>query len=109
MLASTWLILLGAAAILIGILVWRWTARHDLKDAAIDSAWTLLRGKRTAENPTAIEAKLRDIQASPTLAGKATRTAGTVLAHVLAQAMGVASLVLILAGIALVVAGALGR
>ena len=35
---------------------WR-VSRYDLKDAAIDSAWTLARGRRTAENPTALEAK----------------------------------------------------
>jgi len=96
--ASAWLMLIGAAAILAGVLVRRWTARYDLKDAAIDSAWTLLRGKRTAQNPTAIEAKLRDIQSQPTLTRKATKTASTAIGHVLAQPMGPASLVLILAG-----------
>lgn len=59
MLPNARLMLAGATAILIGILI-RWRAsRYDLEDAAIDSAWTLLRGKRTAENPTAIEAKLQ--------------------------------------------------
>ena len=60
--AKFWLMASGAALILIGVLI-RWkTARYDLKDAAIDSAWTLARGRRTAENPTALEAKFNEIR-----------------------------------------------
>jgi hypothetical protein len=56
----------GAVLILIGVFLrWR-TARYDLKDAAINSAWTLIRRKRSADNPTAIEAKFNDITAAPT-------------------------------------------
>ena len=61
-----WLMASGTALILIGVLIrWR-TARYDLKDAAIDSAWTLARGRRTAENPTALEAKFNEIRSQPT-------------------------------------------
>lgn len=102
---NAWLMLVGAAAILIGVLLRRWAGRHDLKDAAMDSAWTLLRGRRSAQNPTEIEAKLRDIQAQPTWTGKATRTAGTAIGHVVAQVVGLVALVLILAGLALAAVG----
>jgi hypothetical protein len=44
-----------------------------------------------------------------TLMRKATKTAATAIAHVLAQAIGLLSLALIFAGIFLVVAGALWR
>ena len=100
-----WLMLAGAIAVLAGILIRRWAARYDLKDAAVDSAWTLLRGRRTAENPTAIEAKLRDIQSQPTWTGMATRTAGTAAGHVLAQIGQIVALVLLVAGVVLVGAG----
>ena len=51
MTAQTWIMLAGAALVLIGILIrWR-TARYDLKDAAIESAWTLARGRRPAPSP----------------------------------------------------------
>jgi hypothetical protein len=64
---SSWLMLSGAALVLVGFAI-RWkVSAYDLKDAAIDSAWTLARGKRTAENPTALEAKYRDIQDQPNL------------------------------------------
>jgi hypothetical protein len=103
--SNAWLIVAGAVFIAAGILLRRWSAQRDLKGAAIDSAWSIALGRRTADNPTAIEAKLRDIQAQPTWTGKATRTAGTAVAHLLAQAAAVAALVLILAGLALAAAG----
>jgi len=97
-----WLIGCGAALILLAMLIrWR-TARYDLKDAAFDSAWTVLRGRRTPDNPTALEGKFNDIRAQPTWTGRATRTAGTVAGHFIAQALGVAALVSALAGAALI-------
>jgi hypothetical protein len=103
--SGRWLMLAGAVLVLAGIVARRWASRYDLKDAALDSAWTLLRGRRTAENPTAIEAKLRDVQSQPTWTGKATRVAGTGVAHMLAQAGQVVALGLILVGLALAAAG----
>ena len=106
---SSWLMLSGAILVLIGFAL-RWkVSAYDLKDAAIDSAWTLARGKRTAENPTALEAKYRDIHSQPTWAGRATKTAGTVAGHFIAQVLSVAALVMMLAGFALGVAGYLWR
>jgi hypothetical protein len=104
-----WLMFAGACLVLAGILLRRWAARYDLKDAAIDSAWTLLRGRRTAQNPTALEAKLEDIQSQPTWTGKATRAAGTGIAHILAQVGQAVALGLILVGLALVAAGFIFR
>ena len=69
------------------------------------SSRTLLRGRRTAGSPTAIESKLRDIQSQPTWTGKATKAAGTGATHMLAQAGQVVALGLILVGLALAAAG----
>lgn len=102
---SSWLMLSGAILVLIGFVI-RWkVSAYDLKDAALDSAWTLARGKRTADNPTALEAKYQDIQKQPTWTGKATRTAGTVAGHFIAQALSVAALIMMLVGLVLGVAG----
>jgi hypothetical protein len=103
--AKAWLLLSGAALVLIGVLIRWWSSRYDLKDAAIDSAWTLARGRRTAENPTALESKLDNITSQPTWTGKATRAAGTAAGHVMAQILGVIALVLMLIGLGLAVAG----
>jgi hypothetical protein len=99
----------GACLVLAGILLRRWASRYDLKDAAFDAAWTLLRGRRTTENPTALEAKLKDIQSEPTWTGKTTKAAGTGIAHMLAQVGQVAALGMILVGLALVAAGFIWR
>jgi hypothetical protein len=100
-----WLISSGVVLILAGLLIrWR-TARYDLKDAAIDSAWTWVRGRRTAENPTALEIKLNEIRSQRTWRGKAARAAGTAAGHFAAQVLSVVALVLLLAGVALAVLG----
>lgn len=101
--------LVGAGVVLAGILMRRWAAQYDLKEAALDSAWTVLRGRRTAEKPTALEAKLTDIQAQPTWTGKAGRAAGTAVAHGLAQVGQVMALTLILVGLGLLAAGFIWR
>jgi hypothetical protein len=99
--AKGWLMLAGAALVLTGLLIrWR-VARYDLKDAAIDSAWTLARGRRTPDNPTALEVKIEAIRSRPTWFGKATGAAGTVAGHFVAQVLGTAALIMILAGLAL--------
>jgi hypothetical protein len=101
--------LAGGIAVLVGILIKRWAARYDLKDAAIDSAWTLARGKRTAENPTAIEDKLDEIRSQPTWTGKATRTATMAAGHAVAQIAQTVALVLMLIGVAMAGAGYIWR
>jgi hypothetical protein len=104
-----WLAACGAALVLMGLLIrWR-TARYDLKDAAIDSAWTLARGRRTAENPTELENKFNDIRSQPTWTGKATKAAGTAAGHFIAQVLGVVALVLMAAGVALAILGYVWR
>jgi hypothetical protein len=95
----------GAALILVGWMLRRWASKYDLKEAAFDSAWTTVRGKRSAENPTALEEKLRDINAASTVTGKATRAAGTVAGHFAAQVAGLGGLLSLLAGMAMIAAG----
>lgn len=99
------LLIAGVAVLLLGFLLWRRMSRYDLKGAAIDSAWQLARGRRTAENPTPIEAKLRDIGSAATVTGKARRAASTVIGHFVAQVLSLVALVMMLAGAALVAAG----
>jgi hypothetical protein len=100
-----WLVAAGAGLIVFGILIRWWTGRYDLKDAAIDSAWTIARGRRTAENPTALEEKFNDIRSQPTWRGVAVRAAGTAAGHFAAQVLGVVALVLVFSGFALAVLG----
>ena len=96
-----WIFVGGGALVLIGaVVLWR-TSDWDLKGAAIESLWTLLRRKRTAENLTALEKRLREIAAEATLSRKARRTAITAGRHFVAQAAGVAAIAMIAIGVIL--------
>lgn len=104
-----WLVLSGLLLIVLGAVIrWR-TARYDLKDAAIDSAWTLARGKRTTENPTELENKFNEIRNQPTWAGRATKAAGTAAGHFISQVLAVVAVVLAVAGLALIAVGTFWR
>jgi hypothetical protein len=96
-----WLAIWGGGLVLTAILTWWRTARYDIKGAAVDSAWQVARGKRTADNPTAIEMMANEIGAEATVVGKAKRTAFTVAGHFLAQALSLVALILLLIGIVL--------
>lgn len=102
---NTWLLIWGGGFIAAGMAISWWTSRYDLKGAAIESAWQLARGRRTAENPTALEAKLNEIGAEATVSGKARRTVRTVAGHFFAQIMGLVAIVMMLGGAALALAG----
>jgi len=103
--AESWMLLAGAALILLGLVIrWR-TSRYDLNDAVIGSAWQAARGKRSAENPTEVEKRLKDITSRSTAAGKVTSAASTVIGHFFAQVMGVAALLMMLAGAGLIAGG----
>ncbi len=104
-----WLVLSGLLLIVLGAVIrWR-TARYDLKDAAIDSAWTLARGKRTAENPTELENKFNEIRNQPNWTGRATKAAGTAAGHFISQVLAVVAVVLAVAGLALIAVGTFWR
>jgi len=102
---NAWLLISGGGLILLGYLIRRWSSGYDLNDAVLGSAWQAARGRRTADNPTEIEQKLREIQAEASVVGKARRTAHTVAGHFVAQVMGLVALVMLLAGAVLIAAG----
>jgi hypothetical protein len=93
-----WLAVWGGGLVLTALLIWWRTGRYDIKGAAVDSVWQIARGKRTADNPTAIEVMAGEIGAEATVAGKAKRTAFTVAAHFIAQALSVVATLMLLIG-----------
>jgi hypothetical protein len=100
-----WMMIAGALLILVGFLLQRRAARHDLKEAVLESAWHAARGRRTSDNPTEVERRLNDIVSQPTSAGKVTAAASTVVGHFVAQVVSLISIVMMLAGAALAAAG----
>lgn len=104
MTAEHTLALWGAGLVLVGMIVRWWSARYDLNEAVLDSAWQTARGKRTSENPTEVEKRLKEITSQSGAAGKVTAAASTVIGHLVAQVLGLVSILMILAGGGLIAA-----
>jgi len=103
--ANAWMMIWGAGLALLAVLImWR-MSRYDLQGAAFDSAWQLARGKRTAETPTALEEKYREIAGEASVTGKARRAAGTVIGHFAAKVASLVAMLMLLAGAGLIAAG----
>jgi len=100
-----WLMVWGGGLVLLAIIIWWRTSRYDIKGAAVDSVWQLARGRRTVDNPTAIEAMAHNIGAAPTVTGKAKRTVFTVIGHFIAQLLSIAALIMLVVGVVLLVVG----
>lgn len=96
-----WLFIWGGALVLTALLIWWRTGRYDIRGAAVESVWQVARGKRSADNPTPIEAMASEIGAEATAYGKARRTALTVAAHFIAQVLSLVAVFLLLIGIVL--------
>lgn len=102
---NEWMMIWGAGLALVAVLVmWR-VSRYDLAGAAFDSAWQVARGKRSAENPTALEEKYNEIAGEASVTGKATRAAGTVIGHFAAKVANLIAILMLLAGAALIALG----
>lgn len=105
LIANAWLFLSGAALLVLGWVIRGRTARYDLKGAAINAAMDVARGRRSAGNPTEIERKLQDIASRQSSAGKVTAAASTVVGHFAAQFFGIAAIIMMLVGAALIALG----
>ncbi len=103
--ANEWMMIWGAILGLVAVLImWR-VSRYDLAGAAFDSAWQVARGKRSAENPTALDEKYREIANEASVTGKARRAAGTVLGHFIAKVLNVVAMLMLLGGAILIALG----
>ncbi|MBN8913001.1 MAG: hypothetical protein J0H65_13300 [Rhizobiales bacterium] len=102
---NEWMMIWGAGIALLAILImWR-ISRYDLAGAAFDSAWQVARGKRSAENPTALEEKYNEIAREASVTGKARRAAGTVIGHFAAKVLNLIAMLMLLGGGVLVALG----
>jgi hypothetical protein len=97
-----WMMIWGAGiALLAVVIMWR-ISRYDLAGAAFDSAWQVARGKRSAENPTALEEKYNEIARETSVTGKARRAASTVIGHFAAKAANLLAMIMLLVGAVLI-------
>ena len=99
---TTWTMIGGSGLALLGaFILWR-TSDWDLKRRGPRQRLDAAAAQRTAENPTELEKRLSEITAEATLGRRARRTAVTVGRHFLAPALGLAGLLLMAVGVALV-------
>jgi hypothetical protein len=102
---NEWAMAVGGVMALLAIVIFWTTSKYDLKGAAMESAWQAARGRRSADNPTALDDKWNAIRNEATVVGKARRTAGTVAGHFIAQVLSVVATFLLLLGIVVAAIG----
>ncbi len=91
--------------ILFGMLLRRWAGQSDLVGSLTDSAWQVARGKRSRGQLTDIEERIAGITSATTTGGKIRRATGSIIGHMLSATVALIGLFLILAGLAMAVAG----
>ncbi len=95
------LLVFGLIAVVIGLLMYRWAGRHDLKGAAIDAAWQVAKSRGKSAITPALQAELDAFKARPSTIDRTKQAAGLAARHFIAQAVSIISYVLILGGLVL--------
>jgi hypothetical protein len=103
----------GLAALVIGFLLRRGAARHDLKGALAGGvkhvALDAVRHGKDGHKSNPLAAKLHEVAAHGSHSGKAKAVAGIAARHFVAQVVSIAGLVAILGGLAATAAGIFWR
>ena len=99
------LLVAGLIAFAIGVLLWRWAGRHDIKGLAVDAAWQAAKSRgKTAMTPE-IHEKLDALKSAGSTFGKGKQVAEMAARHFVAQAVSIVSYVAMAAGVGLAAAG----
>jgi hypothetical protein len=103
----------GIVALVLGFLLRRWAARHDLKGALAGgvkhAAVNAVRHGKDGHGSNPLAAKLHEVAAHGSHTGKAKAVAGMAARHFVAQVASIAGLVAILGGLAATAAGIFWR
>ena len=94
----------GTALLLLGVMLWRWASRHDLKGLAIEAAWQVAKNRGDPNTETELGNRIKTLQADSSNAGRAKTAAGYAARHVVAQIASLAGIVAMLGGAALTAA-----
>lgn len=100
--AHPYLLAAGGVLIILGLLMWRWSGRHDLKGLAMDAVWQIVRNKGNLATRTEIRDRLKALEAEQSNLARARAVAGHATRHLLAQVVGWVGFVVLLAGLAAV-------
>lgn len=94
------LLFAGAIALVIGYLLRRWAGRHDLQGKATDAVWKSVRTRDTGAITGELKRQVDEISGAGSRVQQAKMVGGMAARHFLAQIVGLAGLLAIVAGIA---------
>ena len=92
----------GAALIVLGILLFRWASRYDLKGLALDTAWQVAKNRGRVDTETDLGNRLKELQAERSNMRRAGMVAGHATRHFVAQVANIAALICFALGAVLV-------
>ncbi len=102
---SPGLLIAAIVALVIGVLLKRWSSRNSMTslmaDSAKSAAFAAVRSGKVPQMPAELGAKIADFQAEKTNVGRAKKAAGYGFRHFLAQIFGLVGLIAILGGLML--------
>lgn len=99
-----WLLGGGGLLLVIGLSLWRWASRHDLKGLAVDAAWQVAKNKGNLAVETELGNRLKDLQDDGSNVSRAKKAVGYGVRHVMAQVASIAGMIGMLAGAAMIAA-----
>ena len=99
---SPFLLGIGAALLVLGMLLWRWAARHriNLRGAAMSSAYAAVKGGTMPTLPEELKTQFDKVAAAKGNTARAKVVGGSVFRHVLARVVNRAALGSLGAGVA---------
>ncbi len=97
---SPLLLTIGIAACWLGVVLWRWAARHriDLKGAAISSAYAAAKGRTAPALPGQLKSQFDAVNAETSNIGRAKVVGGSLARHFIAKVVTLSSLASLVAG-----------
>ena len=105
------LLLVGIAIFIVGWLLRRWAARHDMMGmvtgAVTGAAWQAVKNRKVPDMPGELTSKMQEFQAEGSNVGKAKKAAGYAARHFIAQVAGLAGWIGLLGGFVLMAASVL--
>ncbi len=98
---------IGIAALIAGFMLWRWASRNsvNLKGAALSTAISTARSGKIPSVPDELKGHFDKVAGAGSHTERAKVVGGTVARHFMAKVVGLAGLVGVLAGIAMIAAG----
>lgn len=96
------LLIAGIVAFVIGLLLDNYASRYDFRGMILGSLFQIVLGRRTKDRPTEVEERINEIGSATTHMGKARKVTSNIIGGFLAPIVGLAALILILGGLALI-------